>query len=68
MELAVMTRLFAKTPEQGANSLVLRALGMGNNAASKYCVDCKEQSLGEYAMDKAVAKKLWKESREKLKF
>mgnify|MGYP000335183195 CR=1 FL=1 len=63
-----MTRLFAKTPEQGANSQILLASGMGFNAASKYFVDCMEQSLRKYAMDKVVAKKLWKESQEKFKF
>jgi hypothetical protein len=47
MELAVRTRLLAKTPEHGADSQIWLASGMGSNVASKCFVECKEQSLGE---------------------
>jgi NAD(P)-dependent dehydrogenase (short-subunit alcohol dehydrogenase family) len=65
MGLAEIARLFAKTPEQGADSQIWLASGMGDNVASKYFVDCKEQSLGKYATDEVAAKKLWEESEEK---
>jgi NAD(P)-dependent dehydrogenase (short-subunit alcohol dehydrogenase family) len=65
MGLAEIGRLFAKTPEQGADSQIWLASGMGDNVASKYFVDCKEQSLGKYATDEVAAKKLWEESEEK---
>jgi NAD(P)-dependent dehydrogenase (short-subunit alcohol dehydrogenase family) len=65
MGLAEMARLFSKTPEQGADSQIWLASGMGENVSSKYFVDCKEQSLGKYATDEVAAKKLWEESEEK---
>jgi NAD(P)-dependent dehydrogenase (short-subunit alcohol dehydrogenase family) len=65
MGLAEIAKLFCKTPEQGADSQIWLASGMGDNVASKYFVDCKEQSLGKYAMDEVAAKKLWEESEEK---
>jgi NAD(P)-dependent dehydrogenase (short-subunit alcohol dehydrogenase family) len=63
--LTEVAKLFAKTPEQGADSQIWLASGMGDNVASKYFVDCKEQSLGKYATDEVAAKKLWEESEEK---
>jgi NAD(P)-dependent dehydrogenase (short-subunit alcohol dehydrogenase family) len=56
---------FIKTPEQGASTQIWLASGMGDNVASKYYVDCKEKSLGKYAMDEVTAKKLWEESEDK---
>jgi NAD(P)-dependent dehydrogenase (short-subunit alcohol dehydrogenase family) len=59
--------LIMKTPEQGANTQIWLASGMGgDDVAAKYFVDCKEKSLAAFATDEASAKKLWAESEEKL--
>jgi NAD(P)-dependent dehydrogenase (short-subunit alcohol dehydrogenase family) len=65
MGLAEIAKFFSKTPEQGADSQIWLASGMGDNVASKYFVDCKAQSLGKYAMDEVAGRKLWEESEEK---
>jgi NAD(P)-dependent dehydrogenase (short-subunit alcohol dehydrogenase family) len=60
------TSLFLKTPEQGANTQIWLASGMGgDNVATKYFIDCKEKELAAFATDEASAKKLWAESEEK---
>jgi NAD(P)-dependent dehydrogenase (short-subunit alcohol dehydrogenase family) len=59
---------FIKTPEQGANTQIWLAAGMGGdkvNVAAKYYVDCKEKSLASFAKDEIDAKKLWAASEEK---
>jgi NAD(P)-dependent dehydrogenase (short-subunit alcohol dehydrogenase family) len=58
-------RLFLKTPEQGANTQIWLASGMGENVAAKYFIDCKEKELAAFAKNEASAKKLWAESEEK---
>jgi NAD(P)-dependent dehydrogenase (short-subunit alcohol dehydrogenase family) len=63
---ASVMSLFLKTPEQGANTRIWLASGMGgDNVAAKYFIDCKEKALAAFATDKAAAKKLWAESEEK---
>jgi NAD(P)-dependent dehydrogenase (short-subunit alcohol dehydrogenase family) len=63
---ATATSLFLKTPEQGANTQIWLASGMGgDNVAAKYFVDCKEKGLPAFATDETSAKKLWAESEEK---
>jgi NAD(P)-dependent dehydrogenase (short-subunit alcohol dehydrogenase family) len=57
---------FIKTPEQGADTQIWLASGMGSrNAAATYYVDCKEKNLSAFATDETAAKKLWAESEEK---
>jgi hypothetical protein len=58
--------LSLKTPEQGANTQIWLASGMGgDNAASRYFIDYKEKALATFATDETAAKKLWAESEEK---
>jgi NAD(P)-dependent dehydrogenase (short-subunit alcohol dehydrogenase family) len=60
------TSLFLKTPEQGANTQIWLASGMGTrNAAATYYIDCKDKGLPAFAADEKDAKKLWAESEEK---
>jgi NAD(P)-dependent dehydrogenase (short-subunit alcohol dehydrogenase family) len=60
------TSLFLKTPEQGANTQIWLASGMGTrNAAATYYIDCKDKELPAFAADERDAKKLWAESEEK---
>jgi NAD(P)-dependent dehydrogenase (short-subunit alcohol dehydrogenase family) len=57
---------FLKTPEEGANTQIWLASGMGGrNAAATYYIDCKEKALAAFATDETAAKKLWAESEEK---
>jgi NAD(P)-dependent dehydrogenase (short-subunit alcohol dehydrogenase family) len=64
--IGVATSLFLKTPEQGANTQIWLASGMGgDDVATKYFIDCKEKELAAFAKDEASAKKLWAESEEK---
>jgi NAD(P)-dependent dehydrogenase (short-subunit alcohol dehydrogenase family) len=65
---AATMRASIKTPEQGANTQIWLAAGMGGdkvNVAAKYFVDCKEKTLASFAKDETDAKKLWAASEEK---
>lgn len=61
--MKLLTRMFFKTPEQGAQTTIYVAVSEELNGVSgKYFMDCKEAQLNETAMDMDRAHKLWEES------
>ncbi|XP_055906046.1 retinol dehydrogenase 14 [Eupeodes corollae] len=58
-----ITKLFFKTPEQGAlTTIYLASSDEVANVSGKYFMDCKQYELNAAAMDMDKAKKIWEES------
>ena len=63
---AVMVRLsmlFARTPEQGASTIIhLAASPDVASTSGSYFIDCRETVPSRVAQDEAAARRLWEES------
>jgi hypothetical protein len=58
-----MSMLFARTPEQGASTIVYLATSPDVAGASGgYYVDCRQAEPTRTAQDDATARRLWEES------
>ena len=60
---SIGSRLFARTPEKGAETCIYLAISSnGKLTTGKYFMDCHETQSSKLSMDRSLASRLWQES------